>query len=175
MIQRLRFYSMNRVDVGIGASKDVTVICVHDSNAASRDGVALAGHPKPEAVGFELLGEDMLRVINNSNNVVSLWPGGNFLTVVPDHPVYKAWIATLNLTMRAKPKTAVFKAEVTDISVDIGALDLSDSIKAKLREAGYAKMSDFEGCTGRDLIKIRGIGAATAIRILKSISSLEER
>lgn len=171
MIRRLRFYSMNRVDIGIGASKDVTIIYRHDSDASSRDGVALPGHPKPEAVGFELLNKDTLRVINNSNNVVSLWPGGNFLTVVPGHPVYKAWSARLNPVLRAKPKTAVFEARVTDVSVDISALDLSDSIKVKLREAGYAKVSDLEGCTSAELIRIRGIGAATAKRILESVSN----
>ena len=176
MTHVIEFYALDRVDVGIGVSKVVKIVWVGDFVDHARSKATLKGHPKPKAVSFELLDRDTMRVINNSNNVVSLWPGESFLTVVKGHPVYIALSEVVDARLGVPMREATFTGAVTDIrtETDLVVLNLGYSTSLKLKNAGYLTVEQLDKTHGEELLSINGIGENTLWKIREAVLAYME-
>ena len=176
MIHAIEFYSEDRVDIGIGASKDVRVIKQGGFVEHARNRTTLKGHPKPKAVSFELLNSTTLRVTNNSNNVVSLWPGEVFLTVVPGHQIHSALSDVVDARLGVPMRETTITGTVTDIRTEtsIDALNLPIGIHSKLRHGGYYTIEQLDKTHSEELLSISGIGDSTLCRIREAVLTYME-
>lgn len=171
--------AMDRVDVGIGTSKDVIISYGFKwSDTPVRNRVHLRDHPKPVNIDFKLLNKNLLRITNNSGNVVSLWPGELFLTVVAGHPVYDA-LAEIGMESTKLPmapveaseeRTATFTGTVYEVGRDITALHLTPYINEKLREAGYNTVRSLEGLDDMELESIPGLGKVSVAKVRAALA-----
>lgn len=176
MFNIIEFYSFDRVDVGIGASKDVKTVYVVDSAERPKNEVTLAGHPNPQAVSFELLNSSTVRVVNNSANVVSLWPGKAFLTVTKGHPMWEGVADVADARLGVPMKEATFTGTVTDIrtETDLKVLELGYRTNIKLQDAGYHTVEQLDRTHSEELLSINGIGESTVYRIREAVLAYME-
>ena len=176
MIHAIEFYSEDRVDIGIGASKDVKTVYVVDYTESPKNKITLEGHPKSGAVRVELLNSSTVRVTNNSMNVVSLWPGKVFLTVTKGHPIYEAMADVADARLGVPMKEATITGIVTDIRTEtsIDALNLPIGIHSKLRHGGYYTIEQLDKTHSEELLSISGIGDSTLCRIREAVLAYME-
>ena len=176
MVNIIEFYSLERVDVGIGVSKDVEIVYVVDYTESPKSKITLEGHPKSGAVRVELLNSSTVRVTNNSMNVVSLWPGKTFLTVTKGHPIYEAMADVVDARLGVPMKEATFTGTVTDIrtETDLVVLELGYRTNIKLQDAGYHTVEQLDKTHGEELLSINGIGESTVCRIREAVSAYME-
>jgi len=176
MLNIVEFYSFDRVDVGIGVSKDVKIVYVVDSAERPKNEVILAGHPNSRAVSFELLNSSTIRVVNNSMNVVSLWPGKAFLTVTKGHPMWEGVADVADARLGIPMKEATFTGTVTDIrtETDLTVLELGYHTNIKLQDAGYHTVEQLDKTHGEELLSIKGIGESTVYRIREAVLAYME-
>lgn len=171
MTHSIEFYTEDRVDVGIGASKDVRVVYQGGFVEHAKSKAYLRLHPNSGAVRFELLNSTTLRVINNSSNVVSLWPGELFLTVVAGHPVYEALSDVAGARLGVPVKETVVTGSILSVrtETDLKVLELGYSTNIKLQDAGYHTVEQLDKTHSEDLLSIKGIGESTVEKVRRAI------
>lgn len=154
MINTITFYPVDRIDVGIGASKNVQVIATHKWVGSASDAIILPGHPAPQQLNFQLLEEDLLRITNNSMNIASLWPGHEFLVVTLGHPVYMA------MAEKQSMKSAVVTGHIKELQTktDINVLGISKHIMTSLANQKITTVEELEAMDDDDLLNVSGIG-----------------
>ena len=166
MNNTITFYPVDRVDVGIGASKDVTIAYKYGWSDSPGNSTMLAGHPAPQLVSFELLKKDLLRVTNNSMNIASLWPGHGFLAVTIGHPVY---VAMTEMT-RMKTAEVIGHVEELQTSTDISVLGIPKNIVTSLARRKITTVEELEALTDDELLDTAGIGPTRYSVIRAAIS-----
>ena len=174
MIHQLKLCSLDRVDVGIGASKQIKITYTYEwlEGYDARSEVILSDHPKPQVVRFHVLDKDTMRVVNHSSHVVSLWPGRPFLTVKAGHKVYEAFGAAINPTVYAPAiRSATITGRITDVrkETDISVLNLSAVVIHKLRYSGYLTVEQLDKTHSEELLSIAGIGESTVEKIREAV------
>ena len=176
MINIIEFYSLERVDVGIGASKDIEAIWIGGYEKHPSNRVVLKGHPKLKAVRFELLSDSVVRVINNSENVVSLWPGETFLVATKGHPMWEAMADVVDARLGVPMKEATITGTVTDIrtETDLVVLELGYRTNIKLQDASYHTVEQLDKTHSEELLSINGIGESTVCRIREAVLAYME-